>query len=138
MVGILLMTHAPLGQAFLATLEHVYKSTPDAVIAVDVLADEDVQTVLNRANEMVLQLDSGAGVLVFTDICGATPANCAVRLADSGAQVELVYGLNLPSLLRAVNYRNLPLAELVAKVIEGGHRSLFQYQHESGSVCPSC
>ncbi len=136
MVGLLLMTHAPLGQAFLETLAHVHKRAPEAVLAIDVLADQDVQEVQDQAAAAIRALDSGAGVLVFTDICGATPANCAVRVANSTAQVELVYGINLPALLRAVTYRQLPLNELVNKVIEGGQRSVFQYQREDSPICP--
>ena len=49
MIGILIITHAPLGQAFLATLAHVHKREPEAVIALDVLADEDVHRVAQRA-----------------------------------------------------------------------------------------
>ena len=133
MVGILIITHAPLGQAFLATLQHVYKSVPEDVIALDVLADEDVNQVAERAMNAVNELNRGNGVLVFTDMCGATPANCAVRLIDQHPETELIYGVSLPTLLRAVNYRQLPLAELAKKAIEGGQRGLFVYEraHET-------
>ena len=138
MVGILLLTHTPLGEAFLATLTHVYKSKPITVEVMDVLADQDTEQVQALAHERIRALDSGAGVLVFTDICGATPANCAVRLIEAGEPVALVYGVNLPALLRAMCYRNLPLSELTSKVVEGGQRGVFVYQAEQGNVCPSC
>ena len=138
MVGILLLTHTPLGEAFLATLTHVYKSKPIAVEVMDVFADQDTEQVQALAHERIRALNSGAGVLVFTDICGATPANCAVRLIEAGEPVALVYGVNLPALLRAMCYRNLPLSELTSKVVEGGQRGVFVYQAEQGNVCPSC
>lgn len=138
MVGILLLTHAPLGAAFLAMLTHVYKSKPIAVEVMDVLADQDTEQVQALARDTIRALDSGAGVLVFTDICGATPANCAVRLIEAGEPVALVYGVNLPALLRAMCYRNLSLSELTAKVVEGGQRGVFVYQTEQGNICPSC
>ena len=137
MVGILLLTHAPLGEAFLATLTHVYKSKPIAVEIMDVLADQDTELVQTLAHDKIRALDTGAGVLVFTDICGATPANCAVRLIEAGEPVALVYGVNLPALLRAMCYRNLSLTELTAKVIEGGQRGVFAYQTELGNTCPT-
>ena len=137
MVGILLLTHAPLGEAFLATLTHVYKNKPIAVEVMDVLADQDTEQVQALAHETIRALDSGAGVLVFTDICGATPANCGVRLIEAGEPVSLVYGVNLPALLRAMCYRNLSLSDLTAKVIEGGQRGVFVYQTEQGNVCPT-
>ena len=138
MVGILLLTHAPLGAALLATLTHVYKSKPIAVEVMDVLADQDTEQVQALARDTIRALDSGAGVLVFTDICGATPANCAVRLIEAGEPVALVYGVNLPALLRAMCYRNLSLSELTVKVVEGGQRGVFVYQTEQGNICPSC
>ena len=137
MVGILLLTHAPLGEAFLATLTHVYQSRPIAVEVMDIFADQDIEQVQVQAHEVIRALDSGAGVLVFTDICGATPANCAVRLIEAGEPVSLVYGMNLPALLRAMCYRNLSLPELTTKVIEGGQRGVFVYQPDQGNVCPA-
>ena len=135
MIGILIITHAPLGQAFLETLAHVHKREPEAVIALDVLADEDVHRVAQRAMQAVDQLNDGDGVLVVTDMCGATPANCAVRLIEQQPHTELVYGVSLPTLLRALNYRHLPLAELAQKAIEGGQRGLFAYErsHEQAN-----
>ena len=139
MVGILIITHAPLGQAFLATLQHVYKKVPEGVQALDVQADEDVNQVAERAMKAIHELNNGDGVLVFTDMCGATPANCAVRLIDQHPHTELIYGVSLPTLLRAVNYRQLPLAELAKKAIEGGQRGLFVYErpHEAPAGDPS-
>ena len=128
MIGILIITHAPLGQAFLETLAHVYQHAPEAVLALDVQADEDVNSVAERARQAVAQLDRGAGVLVVTDMCGATPANCAVRLIDQQKNTELVYGVSLPTLLRAINYRHLPLSELAQKALEGGQRGLFTHE----------
>ena len=131
MIGILILTHEPLGQAFLATAKHVYKKAPDAVVAIDVQADEDIGLVVERAREAIAQLhqiNEVAGVLVLTDVCGATPANCAVRLIEQEPDTELIYGVSLPVLLRAINYRNLPLNELVEKTIEGGQRGLFAYE----------
>jgi mannose/fructose-specific phosphotransferase system component IIA len=52
--------------------------------------------------------------------------------------VALVYGVNLPALLRAMCYRNLSLSELTVKVVEGGQRGVFVYQTEQGNICPSC
>jgi mannose/fructose-specific phosphotransferase system component IIA len=61
-----------------------------------------------------------------------------VRLIEAGEPVALVYGVNLPALLRAMCYRNLSLSELTAKVVEGGQRGVFVYQTEQGNICPRC
>lgn len=138
MVGILLVTHAPLGQAFLDTLSHVHKHMPDRVLAIDVLADQDVDSVQHSIERALNEVDAGHGVLLLTDVCGATPANCAVRALNTRTHCQLVYGLSLPALLRGVNYRHKPLNELVVKVIEGGQAGVFAHAHTEDSACPPC
>jgi PTS system ascorbate-specific IIA component len=81
--------------------------------------------VLPRALRLVRQLDSGDGVLVLTDVYGATPANVAARVLAPG-RVEGVAGVNLPMLVRALTYRNEPLATVVAKAMSGGVEGVFR------------
>lgn len=128
MIGILLMMHAPLSSAFLATVEHVFKNMPQGLRVLDVLPDQDPSEVLELATQALLELDVGDGVLVLTDVCGATPANCAQRLLENNPSIQLIHGLNLPMLLRALSYRGLPLTQLVQKTIEGGHNGMMLYQ----------
>jgi PTS system ascorbate-specific IIA component len=86
-----------------------------------VAMDDDPAVLLPQAVEQVRKLDEEGcgGVLVLSDIYGATPCNIASRLLQAG-RVEGVAGVNLPMLVRALAYRNLPLDKLVEKVIEGG------------------
>ena len=69
--------------------------------------------------EFAHELDGGDGVLVLTDIYGATPCNIAMRLLEKG-RVEGLSGVNLPMLIRALTYRNEPLAAAVEKALSGG------------------
>ena len=120
MVGILLLAHTPLAGAFLEAVKHVYKSTPPAVVFIDVLADEDVDDLYARAMTAVRDLDSGDGVLVLADVCGATPANCGQRVVRDYPNARLLFGLNLPMLLRAINYRDMSLTQVAQKAADGG------------------
>ena len=88
MVGILLITHAPLGRAFVEAVTHVYKDPPEKLEALDVLADQDPGEVRRLASEAILRLNDGSGVLVLTDMIGATPANCTQSLCVPG-EVEV-------------------------------------------------
>jgi PTS system ascorbate-specific IIA component len=74
---------------------------------------------LPQAQDLVQQLDEGDGVLVLTDIYGATPGNIALRLLAPG-KVEGVAGVNLPMLIRALTYREHGLAAAVEKALSGG------------------
>jgi mannose PTS system EIIA component len=74
---------------------------------------------------LVKQLDHGNGVLVLTDVYGATPGNIAARLLIPN-RVEGVAGVNLPMLVRALTYRNEPLKTVVAKAMSGGVEGVFR------------
>jgi len=118
MVGILLMTHAPLGQAFIAACNHVFRSETEKLEAIDVVADQDLNEVQALAQAAIQRLDGGDGVLVITDIKGGTPANCCNKLADAG-RVEVIAGISLPMLLRAITYRRDTLDVVVEMALAG-------------------
>lgn len=119
MVGILLLTHAPLGQAFIEAVTHVFRARPENLEAIDVVADEDTGEVNRHAKEAIARLDTGAGVLVITDVMGGTPSNCCHQLADPG-RVEVIAGISLPMLLRAITYRSDTLDVVVEMAVAGG------------------
>lgn len=119
MVGILLLTHAPLGDAFIAAATHVFRGRPERLEAIDVCADEDTNEVKRSAAEVIKQLDDGSGVLVITDVMGGTPSNCTLSLAVPGS-VEVIAGISLPMLLRALTYRHDTLDVVVEMALAGG------------------
>ena len=119
MVGILLMTHAPLGEAFLAACAHVFRGPTERIEAIDVVADQDLTEVQCLAEQAIRRLDDGSGVLVMTDVKGGTPANCCNKLADAG-RVEVIAGISLPMLLRAITYRRDTLDVVVEMALAGG------------------
>ncbi|WP_305821205.1 PTS sugar transporter subunit IIA [Massilia brevitalea] len=118
MVGILLLTHAPLGQAFIAAVAHVFRGPTERFEAIDVAADEDTRAVNCKAKEAIARLDDGDGVLVITDIKGGTPSNCCNSLHDAG-HVEIIAGISLPMLLRAITYRRDTLDVVVEMALAG-------------------
>jgi PTS system ascorbate-specific IIA component len=119
MVGILLLTHAPLGNAFIDAAAHVFRARPERIEAIDVWADQDPAEVRRLAQESIARLDDGSGVLVITDVMGGTPSNCTLQLCQPG-HVEVVAGISLPMLLRAITYRNDTLDVVVEMAIAGG------------------
>ena len=118
MVGILLMTHAPLGQAFITAVAHVFRGPTERFEAIDVTADQDTSEVNRLAHDAILRLDDGDGVLVITDIKGGTPSNCCNALAEAG-RVEVIAGISLPMLLRAITYRRDTLDVVVEMALAG-------------------
>jgi PTS system mannose-specific IIA component len=119
MVGLLLMTHAPLGNAFIQAAAHVFRSRPERLEAIDVIADQNVDEVNRLAREAVCRLDDGSGVLIMTDILGGTPSNCCRQVGDP-SQVAVIAGISLPMLLRAITYRQDALDVVVEMALAGG------------------
>ncbi len=119
MVGILLLTHAPLGNAFIEAATHVFRGRPEQLEALDVCADQDTGEVKGLANEAISRLNDGSGVLVITDVMGGTPSNCTLSLAQPGS-VEVIAGISLPMLLRALTYRHDTLDVVVEMALAGG------------------
>ncbi|MFN5234722.1 MAG: PTS sugar transporter subunit IIA [Burkholderiaceae bacterium] len=119
MVGILLLTHAPLGQAFIAAASHVFRATPAQVEAIDVMADQNPDEVRALAQAAIARVNDGSGVLVITDVVGGTPANCTLQLCVPG-EVEVIAGISLPMLLRAITYRHDTLDIVLEMALAGG------------------
>jgi PTS system mannose-specific IIA component len=119
MVGILLLTHAPLGNAFIEAASHVFRGRPDRMEAIDVRADQDPAEVAQEARVAIARINDGSGVLVITDVMGGTPSNCTLRLCDPG-HIEVIAGISLPMLLRALTYRNDTIDVVVEMALAGG------------------
>lgn len=119
-VGIFLLTHGHLGAALVDCAKHVLGGQiPENLTVLSAGQDEPVEEVEAKAREIVATLNSGAGVLVLTDLLGATPARVAMRLIEPG-RVEALSGVSLPMLLRAINYRNKSLTEAAKKALLAG------------------
>jgi len=129
MVAIVVIAHQPLASALVAAAQHVYSRDPCAasgkLAGLDVAPDAEPGAVIAQARALLQQLDQGRGVLVLTDLAGATPGNAAACLARPG-QVAVVAGVNMPMLLRSLCYCESSLDELVAKAQFGGANGVQQ------------
>ena len=123
MIGILVVTHGPLGDNLIAAVEHVLGTPPQHVEALDVSSRSDPKDTETSISNRMRALDQGDGVLVLTDIYGATPSNCMCRALQPGHAAG-VSGVNLPMLLKALTYRQLPLGDLAARAAAGGQEGI--------------
>lgn len=119
MVGILLITHNGLGDSLLDCVKHVTGKVPPHLKSLSVLADAEPKSKEEEAHALVKLLDTGDGVLILTDIYGATPSNIAQRLCQAG-HIEGVAGVNLPMLLRVACGPDMPLITMVQRALQGG------------------
>lgn len=118
-VGILLITHPGIGVPLMDVATRLLRRLPLRVEAFEMPFDGDPDALLPQASAMLRRVDGGQGVLVLTDLYGATPSNLAAQVARLGTPVRRVAGLNLPMLLRVLNYADLELDELPAVAAAG-------------------
>jgi PTS system ascorbate-specific IIA component len=119
MIGILIVAHDNLGESLIRAATHVLGGRPPQFESLGVAATDDPFALLPQAREKLKQLDTGDGVLIFSDIFGATPCNLACKLIEPG-RVEGIAGVNLPMLVRAFTYRGKGMDTLIRKAISGG------------------
>lgn len=118
MIGLLIVTHHQVGQVLFDTAVSIYGQPPFFYAIIHVEHDIDVQQAEAEMSEQIKKLDQGDGVLILTDIYGATPANIAFRQIQTN-HAYLISGMNLPMLLKVFNYADLDLGELVEKAVAG-------------------
>jgi PTS system mannose-specific IIA component len=119
-VGVLLLTHPGMAATLVGTAQRLLGNLPLAVEAVEVPFDADLELLSCDLAPTLRRLDEGGGVLVLTDLYGASPSNLGARCCERGIVVRRVSGLNLPMLLRVLNYPEQSLDELVTTAASGG------------------
>ena len=119
MIGLLILAEKNLGSGLIATVVHTLGGRPPQLEATELdhsAPPEQIEALLRQGLEKV---DQGDGVLILADVYGATHTNIACRLLARG-HIELITGVNLPMLLRVLNYRSLKMDDLIDKALSGG------------------
>jgi PTS system mannose-specific IIA component len=127
-VGILLVTHEQTGSQLVATAEAIFCQDMASVACVSVPANITPQQLGRYADQIrgaMTEQDSGAGVLVLTDVYGATPDNLARYFTEQG-NARVVSGVNMPMLLRVLNYSRQSLQQLCETAVAGGKSGIQQ------------
>jgi len=123
-VGLLLITHPGIGPALIATASAILGRLPLTTEAFEVPFDGTPDALLPHASAALRKVDGGAGVLILNDLYGATPANLGAQLAQLGTPTRQISGVNLPMLLRTMNYPELPLSELCLVAASGARNGV--------------
>jgi PTS system mannose-specific IIA component len=120
MIGLVIVAHGTLAQALLAATEHVVGQLANAH-AVSVDPSDDLHARQAEINRLVAAANSGDGVVLITDMFGGTPSNLSLG-AISGPDVEVIWGVNLPLLVKLAKMRDRPLEQAVRVSLEAGHK----------------
>jgi PTS system mannose-specific IIA component len=129
MIGILIVSHGAFGESLIHSASHVLGRRPLYLRQLGVTVHDDPDAILPTAQDLIRFLDQGRGVLVMTDIYGATPSNIGARLLEPG-RVEGVSGVNLPMLIKALTHRESgTVGELTERALAGGGEGIVRMDH---------
>lgn len=120
MIGIVIVAHGGLAREYLAAIEHVVGKL-SAARAIEITADHDRDAKQAEICEAANAVDSGSGVVVVTDLFGGSPSNLSL-LACQPADRRIIYGANLPMLIKLAKSRHKPVGEAARAALEAGKK----------------
>jgi PTS system mannose-specific IIA component len=132
MIGILLITHGELGKSLIECAIHVLGERPKLLDSLSIENDCAHENMYKEISEKINVLDQGDGVLILTDIFGATPCNIITKIIKAG-KVNAIAGVNLSMLIRSISYRHESFDVLIAKAIQGAQDGIIHIQ--SNQTC---
>jgi PTS system mannose-specific IIA component len=118
--GLLLITHGNIGRDMLETVTEILGTCPLHAQALSIHGDSDPDKLFENASRLCTELDQGSGLLVLTDLYGSTPSNIATRLTTRH-NICAISGVNVPMLIRVLNYPEMDMEALCDKAINGAH-----------------
>ena len=119
-IGIIIVAHGRLAQEYLSAAEHVI-GFHKKVRAISIYPSDNIDEKEKQIKKAVTDVESGAGVIVVTDMHGSTPANLALK-ASQGCNCKVLFGVNLPLLLKLIKVRNLPVNDAVDLALDAGKK----------------
>ena len=125
MIGIVIVAHGGLAREYLAAVEHVV-GKQDHIRAISIGAEDDRSAKQAEICDAADDVDSGDGVIVVTDMFGGSPSNLSLR-ACGMSQRRIVYGANLPMLIKLAKCRACPVDVAAAKAMEAGRKYIDSY-----------
>ena len=121
MIGLVIVTHCNLATEFKAALEHVV-GPQKQLLAIDIMANDDMEKKRHEIEAACKKANSGAGVILLTDLFGGTPSNLAISLMKEN-EVEVIAGINLPMLVKLASLReNSTIDEASMAAREAGQK----------------
>lgn len=124
MIGIVIVTHSGLGDALIEAAECILEGPLEATTAVSVDLKHSAEKLRKKIRNGMKAVDEGDGVIILTDMFGGTPSNLSLSFLEEG-RIEVLTGVNLPVLVRAVNMRKeSKLGELAQSVEAYGKKSI--------------
>lgn len=124
MIGIVIVTHKQLGDALIDAAEFILGARPDGVVSVSINIKENADKLREKISEGIKNVNMKEGVLILTDMFGGTPSNLSYSFLEEG-RTEVISGVNLPILIKAVNTRkDMDISKLAQCIETYGKKSI--------------
>jgi len=124
MIGIVIAAHSRLGEALVEAAEFILGTQPQGVVPVSIDLNESAEKLIEKITQGIQAVDNNHGVLILTDMFGGTPSNLSYSFLEEG-RIEVLSGVNLPVLIKALNSRPEMALEDLAKHLEAyGRKSI--------------
>ena len=122
-IGLFFITHEGIASNLLNIGESIFRKPDNNLSFIEIPMNSDLDTIINSIYIKLNKLNLDRGILFFTDIYGSTPSNIAQLLA-SNYDANLISGVNLPMIIRLLNYRNETEQVLIQKALDGAHKGI--------------
>ncbi len=132
MIGIVIVAHGGLAREYLAAVEHVVGPQP-AMRAIAIEDDHDRGEKQAEIHDAADEVDQGHGVVVVTDMFGGSPSNLSLMACAGGSERRIIYGANLPMLIKLAKSRELTLPEAVTAALDAGRKYINSLDVGSGA-----
>lgn len=124
-VTILIICHDQIGEVLVHTATKVMDALPLPTQIINIDNNTDPEKLLPKLRQLIEAVSTPEGVLILTDLFGSTPNNIAKALKNK-FNIRIISGINLPMLMRVLNYPHLTLDELVEKALSGGREGVIE------------
>jgi len=124
MAGIVIATHCKLGDALIDAAEFILGKRPEGVVSISIDLNDKPEKLLVKISDSIKKVNKNKGVLILTDMFGGTPSNLSYSFLDEG-RIEVLSGVNLPILIKALRMRDeMSLEEFAKPLEEFGKKSI--------------
>lgn len=124
MTGILIVTHANLGQALIEAVEFIVDEKIENVLAISIDIKDNPELLRTKIKKGIKKVKNDKGVIIFTDMFGGTPSNLSYSFLEEGC-IEVISGVNLPTLFKAISIRDkMDISKAVEQIVAHGKKSI--------------
>tara|TARA_B110000908_G_scaffold89961_1_gene106954 strand:- start:1068 stop:1460 length:393 start_codon:yes stop_codon:yes gene_type:complete len=120
LIGIVIVAHGGLAGEYLSAVEHVV-GQQSGMRSISIAPDDDRAQKQDEICDAADAVDTGVGVVIVTDMFGGSPSNLSLR-ACSPQNRRIIYGANLPMLIKLAKSRNMPVPDAVAAALDAAHK----------------